>query len=430
MNLNRYEEIELGSARANLNTVINDTVDSAIENAMSDIEIDTGFLEEEMFNMSKLIANGMGLHITKDSQGRIYLHNEEQLSNSQYQYEITSNGFMLSDDYGQTWNSGWDISGNAVVNSLATITLKFLQGYGMYMRFGDVNSNYIEVAPYSDSNNNPQGVSFDGSGSVRFQPQNEFEVRNISSNNDLYNYIFLKHQSNQNRVLIENYWYDDPQYLANYIQLISNTVNNALSLVNKQLNSTDAGNSLTLNSSSSLHAINVTNYKRSSTDTANKIIMQNGTTNSGVWLYNYQYSNTNLASYMSVVSTSSKNSYTITNNNFGGNTSANKIALESDTANSLELSNYNSSGTLTNSIIMDSAETNTIWSSNDLRLRSGGAVRIVANYNTSSGQDIYLDAKTLKLIYYDKLSLYDDGTEHSSSRHNIYFDSSGYVRWN
>ena len=430
VNLERYDEIELGDARANLNTVINESVDSAVNNALGDLDIDTGAIESEMFQMSKLIANGMGLHMTKDSIGRIFLHNAEDLSQSQYQYQITSNGFMLSDDYGQNWNSGWDISGNAVVNSLATITLKFLEGYGMYMRFGDINSNYIEVAPYSDSNNNPMGVSFDGSGSVRFQPQNEFEVRNISSNNDLYNYIFLKHQSNQNRVLIENYWYDDPQYLANYIQLISNTVNNALSLVNKQLNSADAGNSLALNSSSSLHAINVTNYKRSSTDTANNIIMQNGTSNSGIWLYNYQYSNTNLASYMSVVSTSSKNSYTITNNNFGGNTSANKITLKSDTANSLELSNYNSSGTLTNSIIMDSAETNTIWSSNDLRLRSGGAVRIVANYNTSSGQDIYLDAKTLKLIYYDKLSLYDDGTEHSSSRHNIYFDSSGYVRWN
>ena len=502
INLNRYEEIELGSARANLNTVINDTVDSAIENAMSDIEIDTGFLEEEMFNMSKLIANGMGLHITKDSQGRIFLHNAEQLSQSQYQYQITSNGFMLSDDNGQTWNSGWDISGNAVVNSLATITLKFLQGYGMYMRFGDVNSNYIEVAPYS-VNNVSQGVSFDGSGSIRMQPQNEFIVRNVSANDDLYNYLFMKHQSNQNRVLIENYWYDDPQYLANYIQLISNATNNVLSLNNKEKNSADNSNvfsmgsytnantlsmtnksvtddnhantiELTSSSSNNLHSITFTNRKRSSSDTANTIFMQNGTSNSGIWLYNYQYDNTYLSTYVNITSTNTQNSFSVNNNKKGGNTSANSIQFsatstsdiftlsnyqksysqlasrvraESDsTHNNLQLCNYlfnydgyrwanqiefesNGSVNQLNIVNYDANEvpknyihmkgqdqTMELWSANDLRLYSSGAVRVL----TGNSQDIELTSNDdIHLNYLDKLYF---------NTYQIYIDSNGYVR--
>ena len=135
--LNRYDSIELGSARANLNTLLDDVQTDTLEA----VQTDRSAIENEMFSLSRLVVNGMGLHISKDSQGRIILHNAEDIAQSQYQYMISSAGFVLSDDYGQNWNSGWDISGNAVVNSLATITLKFLQGYGMYMRFGDVNSN-------------------------------------------------------------------------------------------------------------------------------------------------------------------------------------------------------------------------------------------------------------------------------------------------
>ena len=306
VNLNRYEEIELGSARANLNTVINDTVDSAIENAMSDIEINTGFLEEEMFNMSKLIANGMGLHITKDSQGRIYLHNEEQLSNSQYQYQITSNGFMLSDDYGQTWNSGWDISGNAVVNSLATITLKFLQGYGMYMRFGDVNSNYIEVAPYSE-NNNPMGVSFDGSGYVRFQPQEQFIVNNLDSNNNLLNEFVLGSQGTDNQAFItlKNYDYTN-HCLANALDMDSRLVDADNRLTNRlNLRNIDTsgdteklGNQLLMDAVANRNEIILQNRQKSVDEIANRIYMYGYNSSTSIQIANRKASSSKSANFI------------------------------------------------------------------------------------------------------------------------------------
>ena len=404
VNLGRYEEIELGDARANLNTVINEAVNSTVETA-------TGYIENDMFNLSKLIANGMGLHITRDTVGRIFLHNAEELSQSQFQYQITSNGFMLSEDYGQTWNSGWDISGNAVVNSLATITLKFLEGYGMFMRFGDINSNYIEVAPYS-VNNVSQGVSFDGSGSVRFQPQNEFIVRNISANDDLYNYLYMRHQSNQNRVLIENYWYDDPQYMANYIQLISNSVNNGFSLANKKLASAETANVIT----SMAYSTNQTLL-----GFTNKIADINA--------------NANVMQFSSVGSTSTNN-LSLWNYEYGSdNRSANIFEMKSDTnGNSLSLFNY-VSNTLGNKIVLTSDKKAIVWSGNDEWLRSAGAVRIYANQNSStatgdyqdngytgSTQDVYIGGYSLKLQCMNRIYLY-----YNSTRYYITCGSDGLV---
>ena len=105
---NKYDSIELGDAKANLNTIINDSVSTAVDEAVSDLDIDVGWLDTKAENMFKLIANGVGLHITKDSAGRIILHNDENLSRSKYQYMITAQGFMMSDDYGQegSWRSG------------------------------------------------------------------------------------------------------------------------------------------------------------------------------------------------------------------------------------------------------------------------------------------------------------------------------------
>lgn len=358
VNLNRYEEIELGSARANLNTVINDAVNSTVETA-------TGYIENDMFNLSKLIANGMGLHITRDTVGRIFLHNAEELSQSQFQYQITSNGFMLSEDYGQTWNSGWDISGNAVVNSLATITLKFLEGYGMFMRFGDINSNYIDVAPYSE-NNISQGVSFDGSGSVRFQPQGEFEVRNVDSNDKAYNVLLLHHQSNQNNYYLENYWYNNSTYLANMLSMISNSVNNLCLLRNWELGSSTLANLVGLYAySTNENKIWLSNKQSgSSNDQANEIILDTTSTLNSLNLYNYW------------------------NNSI---------------VNSIEMGRLSSGGSM--------SPTTTLWSQNDLRLYSGGAVRINANTNkdgTSSGgnQDIHLTGTTIHCYFTSKFSFH------------------------
>ena len=207
----KYDEIELGDKKTNLNTVISEAVDEGVSGALDDLDVDVGWLDNKMENMVSLIANGMGLHITIDSIGRIFLHNEEDLATSQYQYQITSAGFLMSDDYGQTWSSGWDISGNAVMNSLSTITLKALEIYGSYIEgsqilFGDHSDKYILAQVYNDGSDDV-GVTFDGSGYVRFQPQEQFTVNNLTANGDMLNQFVMSKNgaSNQAYITLKNY---------------------------------------------------------------------------------------------------------------------------------------------------------------------------------------------------------------------------------
>ena len=237
--LNKYDSVELGSTKANLNTVINDSIESATNEMLSNLDIDTGAIEDELSEMSQLIINGLGLHCTKvplQSGGyRFYLHNADTLANSQYQYVITSQGFMMSDDYGQTWNSGWDIQGNAVMNSLSTITLKALEIYGSYIQgsqilFGDPNDKYIVVQPFDYNNDNdPDGITFDGNGYVRIQPKQKFIVKNLDANDGILNqFIMESYSTSDNKPHIE---------LANYNE--SNKAVNRLSMVTlQQSNST------------------------------------------------------------------------------------------------------------------------------------------------------------------------------------------------
>ena len=258
--LNKYDSVELGSTKANLNTVINDSIESATNEMLSNLDIDTGAIEEELSEMSQLIINGLGLHCTKvplQSGGyRLYLHNADTLANSQYQYVITAQGFMMSDDYGQTWNSGWDIQGNAVMNSLSTITLKALEIYGSYIQgsqilFGDPNSNYIVVEPFDYNNDNdPDGITFDGSGYVRFRPKQKYIVQNLDSNNGVLNqFIMESHSSQYNRPHIELANYDTSNALVNRISLLSTTTFNTVQMYSMlQSDPTKTGSQLSVSS--------------------------------------------------------------------------------------------------------------------------------------------------------------------------------------
>jgi phage minor structural protein len=182
---NRYESVELGDAKANLNTIINEVT----QQTKSDVAKDQGFLEGQLNQMASLIINGLGLHRTivpVDGGGyRIYLHNKETLAQSDTQYIFTAEGFLVSTDYGQTWNAGFDAEGNAVLNSLATITLKALEINGSTINgtvingatisFGTQNSK--KVTAYGDS----QGIVFDGTGMIKFETLDEFRVTNADS---------------------------------------------------------------------------------------------------------------------------------------------------------------------------------------------------------------------------------------------------------
>ena len=386
----KYDSIELGDAKATLDTIIN----SSVEKAVDEMDVDVGWLDEKLNTMTTLIANGLGLHITQDEVGRIILHNAETIAESQYQYMITASGFMLSDDYGQSWTSGWTTSGDAVMNSLSTITLRALEIYGSYIQgsqmvFGDPTvsgSQYIIVQPYSG------GVTFDGTGAIRMQPQGEFNLRNIGSNNSTYNSMYMNHASTQNIVTMTNYGYSDSTKPTNSFTLGSYSSQSAITMVNYKMGSNLVANRVQLFSMSTAEQMVFTNYRLSADETANTLTMASLSTNSSISLSNY---------------------------NSGGSTYGNYITLLVNDGgdNNLHIQNNDSSGTAKNYIDMSAANNMMhIWSRSDLYLQSDGAVRIYS----SGSQDITLNANDdLHLNFVDKLYL--NGTQ-------VYL-SDGYVRY-
>ena len=328
----KYDEIELGDKKSNLNTVIDEAVDQGLSEALDDLDVDVGWLDNKIENMAELIANGLGLHITIDSIGRIFLHNAEDLASSQYQYQITSGGFMMSDDYGQTWNSGWDISGNAVMNSLSTITLRALEIYGSYIEgsqilFGDHNDKYILAQVYNDGTDDV-GVTFDGSGYVRFQPQEKFIVNNLTSGGDLLNefvmsksgtysqaYITLKnydhvnhllanslnfderYSSTMNRMMLENYQTtSDTQYLSNKFVMEASTTYGYINLYNKKFqNASDDANTIRMYSASASHTLDIKNFDISDVNLANSLGFSSSSIVTFAAISNYQTDTDGLA---------------------------------------------------------------------------------------------------------------------------------------
>ena len=397
---NKYDSIELGDAKANLNTIINDSVSTAVDEAVSDLDIDVGWLDTKAENMFKLIANGVGLHITKDSQGRIILHNDEDITQSKYQYMITAQGFMMSDDYGQegSWRSGWTTSGDAYMNSLSTITLRALDIYGAtingtVINFGDLSDKYITAQVYTDTNDIPQGVTFDGSGTVRFRPQTEFLVQNIDADENVFNYFDMHHQSNQNKVNLYNYKYDDTSKSANFISMISNAVNQVFTIGNKNKNVATNPN-------------------------ANQIHMGSFTYSTSMTLSNNNYNAELSSNSLELRSESTFNRTYLRNYTLNGTYNANefKMVCDSTDGNSISLVNKNNANNIINELQMKSDGTTLLHSSSTITIKGDGRIDI----NSAGNQD-------LRLISADDIHINPQGFIEVNGIY-IYF-SGGYVRY-
>lgn len=230
--LNRYESVELGEAKANLNTIINE----ATQQVKNEATQSQGFLEGQLNQMASLIINGLGLHrtlvATEGGGYRIYLHNKPTLAESDTQYIFTAEGFLVSTDYGQTWNAGFDSQGNAVLNSLATITLKALEINGgtitgsvingTRINFGDLSNKYISAL------SNEYGVSFTGNGNYYVGTIGNIEFQNSSTSNRT-NTIAMNTGDNIGNIINLLNWRKDnigQNNRANWIQMASDSSSN------------------------------------------------------------------------------------------------------------------------------------------------------------------------------------------------------------
>lgn len=395
---NKYDSIELGDAKANLNTIINDSVTTAVDEAVSNMDIDVGYIEEDLNNLADLITNGLGLFVTRDvlidGSERIVLHNKPRLIDSDVWYYIGANGLVVSTDGGQTWNAGFDSQGNAYFNALAANIIRALQIYGSTITFGDINDKYITASVYTNTSNVAQGVSFDGSGTVRFQPQEQFVVNNKAVGSSYnYNQFTMASNGSYSQSYVQLINYDDLHGypIANYLEMDAQTESN-----------------------NDVNQLFFGNYETSTgtQESGNSVVLRSTPSYKSIYMYNRQAGNGNNANAFSMLADASKHDLSFYNYQFGQTEkTANWVQLITNSSgNSLNIYNYSSSASsITNSMEMASTEVTTLWSSSDLRLRSGGAVRIYANYGrtyqnyndytvTNGGtQDVWIGGYTVKL---------------------------------
>lgn len=94
--------------------------------------------------LTNLITQSMGLYETAEVQedgSTIYImHDKPNLSDSMKLWKMTADGFVVSNDGGVTWNSGWDVNGNAVMNILSVIGINFDWAKGGTLTLGGENN--------------------------------------------------------------------------------------------------------------------------------------------------------------------------------------------------------------------------------------------------------------------------------------------------
>lgn len=221
----RYDEIEVGDARSTLARTINgitDEIKTVTDSA-------AGYLDNTITAFTSLMANGMGLFVTKEPApgggNRIYLHNQPTRAESQYQWTINASGFAVSQDYGQTWAAGIDSEGNAVFNSLAANTVDAMEITGAVIRGGqivfDPDGNPVTATRGRWGTNG--GVEFFGDGDFTVNAatvgihangeagtENEFEIDASDSNgvqrNNMFmrdGYLVLQHKASNGAIVVQ-----------------------------------------------------------------------------------------------------------------------------------------------------------------------------------------------------------------------------------
>ena len=105
--------------------------------------------------ISQLAANTIGFFQTVENQDDgsviIYRHDKPDLSESATIYKSGIDGFWVSQDGGNTWTSGFDSNGNAVVNILSAIGINFDWARGGTLTLGGYNNEHGTLEVY-DSN--------------------------------------------------------------------------------------------------------------------------------------------------------------------------------------------------------------------------------------------------------------------------------------
>lgn len=168
----RYLEMELGEPKQSLSDVITASVENKIEAS----QVFDG-LNSYVTSLTQIMTNGLGLFTSKESKpggGYVYyLHNQPKRSESKFQWTINTQGFAVSQDYGNTWSAGIDANGDAVFNVLSANIVRAMEIHGAYIAGAN-----IVFAPDSKAPISAAEVTYpDGWGGVLFKGEGDFTVQ-------------------------------------------------------------------------------------------------------------------------------------------------------------------------------------------------------------------------------------------------------------
>lgn len=264
--LERYISIEIGDAKSTLEG----TIVAIPEESKSQIEQAAGFLDGTISAFTGIIANGLGLFVTRKPVGtdggyQIYLHNKPTLAESQYQWTINSSGFAVSKDYGKTWSAGFTAEGDAVFNSLSANAIYALSIFGSVITFGDPDGVNVVASTTPDN----AGIQFTGSGKINFNTSGEFRAENRGASNTLANQILMYRSTNNSLFYLTNRSMMDQD--ANKVSLISQGDWNAIRLDNND--EENEVNSIQLSTAGLKSDINLWNYVPGTKNAANSFVM-------------------------------------------------------------------------------------------------------------------------------------------------------------
>lgn len=129
-------------------------------------------------NMNQLAMNAMGFFAStetlEDGSTIAYLHNKPTREESSTIYKMTSDGFFVSRDGGESYTSGFDAEGNAVLNMLSVIGIQFDWARGGTLSLGGDNNINGQINIFN-SNGEAVGI-INNNGIAIFSPTTQLQT--------------------------------------------------------------------------------------------------------------------------------------------------------------------------------------------------------------------------------------------------------------
>lgn len=142
-----------------------------------------GEYDKSVKMLTALITQSFGVYQTEEKQGDgssiLYLHDKSTINESKTIWKMTSDAFAVSTDGGKTWNAGIDSSGNAVVNALSAVGIRWDWASGGTLTLGGKGNNKGRLEVLDDNDKlmtvlDEKGIQhYDGSESVPYHYRTE-----------------------------------------------------------------------------------------------------------------------------------------------------------------------------------------------------------------------------------------------------------------